>query len=121
MDTFLPIIFVAGLIGVHYYFQSRRSVTASTTEKVLATAWLWVRRLVCFFAVFLCLCGSLYAFYCLGTGAFSAMTIVGLAASIAFGYIFLHYGIYGAGLSRFSFSEDKPVHEQRKKRYGWRL
>lgn len=121
MDMLFPIIFVAVLIGIQYYFQSRRSLTASKTEKVLATVWLWIRRLVCFLAAFLCLCGSLYAFYCVWTGAFFAMTIVGMAAGVAFGYIFLHYGMYGSGFSRFNFSEDKPVHEQRKKRYGWRL
>jgi hypothetical protein len=34
------------------------------------------------------------------------------------GGMFVWWGIFGAGNAR-TFSDDKPVHNERKKRYGW--
>ena len=48
----LPVIvyMVAALVlAIPFYFVARRSETPTATETVLATLWLWLRRLLCWF------------------------------------------------------------------------
>ena len=47
--TFSVFLLAAGLGATPWYFETRdRNVPPSVPEIVLATVWLWLRRLVCF-------------------------------------------------------------------------
>jgi hypothetical protein len=107
----LPFVLFAG------YFATR-SATASSTEKRLARAWIIMRRLICFTAALvlglIAVCGFVLGFKSRDLGAFAFGAFFGLLA------IFSAWtGAYGAG-NRRAFSDDKPTHEERKARYGWK-
>lgn len=107
-----PFVLVAG------YFASRKSRPPSTTERVLARGWLLFRRTVCYVGA-----------ACVGMVGFM-MLLFAIAkhdggAALASGSFFLlcglfvRWGIYGAGEAR-TFADDRPVHEERRRRYGWK-
>ena len=120
MRTLLIVLIVAALFGFHWYFESRRSRAPTSVERVLATAWLWIRRLVCFFATGLCALLAGLLVMEMFRGKMPLTGIIGVVLAISFGFVTFHWGLYGTGLKRYDYQEDKPVHEQRKRRYGWR-
>ena len=107
-----PFALIAG------YFASRSRQQPSRTERVLARTWLFFRRAVCFVGA-----------TCMGVLSagmlVSAVTKHDSGAAFASGFflllcgVFVWWGIYGAGYRR-TFSDDRPVHEERRKRYGWK-
>lgn len=107
-----PFALIAG------YFASRSGRQPSKTERVLAKGWLFFRRTVCFVGA---TCMGLLSVAMLvvaitkrdGGAAFAAGCFLLLCS------LFVWWGIYGAGNAK-SFSDDRPVHEERRKRYGWR-
>lgn len=116
----IPFLFVAALIGVHAYFHSRRHRPPSKVERGLAMLWLVIRRLLCFSMTLLLWGGAVYMGYLVLTRTASPSLLWWCAGLLPFGYIFLHLGLYGAGYKRYDWSEDKSVHAERKRRYGWR-
>lgn len=119
-DMLLPLALPAVLLGIHFYFQTRQSRPVGRVERILATVWLWVRCIVCFGAAGLCVFGALFAIYDAVANSVSLTTLAGVVLSLAMAALFFHWGRYGAGYSRADLSEDRPVHEARRKRYGWR-
>jgi Na+/H+-dicarboxylate symporter len=116
----LPFVFVSVLVGISLYFKHARNRPVTRTERTAALIWLVLRRLVCFGAALpLLALAGLLVFYMYRT-SISAMGIVGLLLTSAAAFILIYYGLYGSGDRRFDLAEDKPTHELRKKRYGWR-
>lgn len=120
MKYFLPLLFVAAAVAVSFYFQSRRDSQPSATERLTALAWLIIRRIVCFGMALLCVAAAALVTYDMYRSSISAAAIVGVVLALSFSFILVHWGMYGSGHRRYDVRDDKPVHELRKKRYGWR-
>lgn len=113
-------IVVTGLLLlIPLYFESRRDKEPTGNERLLARAWLFVRRCLCFLAAMLF--GAVAIHGVLGfVGVTGASPPLGAALfSGAMSGVFFWWGIFGAGRFR-SFSDDRPEHERRRRRYGWR-
>ena len=120
MRALFTITILAAFIGFCWFFESRRSRPPSVAESALATAWLWFRRLVCFIATSLCALVAGLLLVQIVRGEMPLTGIIGVVLAVAFGFIIFHWGLYGMGRKRYDFLEDKPIHEERKRRYGWR-
>jgi len=121
--AFVALLAGMGLFTVAWlvlYEWRAKSQEASTPERVLAGAWLVVRRLVLFFVGLVFLLATLYAAF---TATWSAASwkqeLGGIAVGLLLSLVAFWVGIYGAGRRRF-FSDDRKVHNERKERYGWR-
>jgi hypothetical protein len=113
-------IVVTGLLMlIPLYFESRRDNEPTGSERFLARTWLFVRRCLCFLAAMLF--GALAIHGVLGlVGVTRDSPPLGVALfSGAMAGVFIWWGIFGAGRSR-TFSDDRPEHERRRRRYGWR-
>jgi hypothetical protein len=101
------------------FYERRQSSTPSTSERVLAYGWLVFRRLVCF------LVAAFFSFVAVGvvlaakTGAFSFSSVGAFLVCCFIAFIAAWVGVYGGGRRRGSWDE-RAVHQERKKRYGWR-
>lgn len=108
----LPFVLIAG------YFATRVG-PPSSTERRLARAWVIFRRFVCFTTALVV--GLISAF---GIGvAVKTRSLEVFWFGAFFGVLAVlaaWTGAYGAGKSGRTFSDDKPVHEERKARYGWK-
>lgn len=120
MDILVPVAGVAALFGVHYYFQSRRGKPPSKVERFFAAVWLLVRRVSCFGMAFCLWGGGGVLIYRIVVGAAPLLSLFWLGILVPIGYLFVHWGIYGRGYKKYDVLDDKPVHDERKKRYGWR-
>jgi hypothetical protein len=108
----LPFLLVAG------YFSTRIG-PASSTERRLARAWIIFRRFVCFTTALVV--GSIAAFGFVLAFKSRSPEMFGFAAFFgALALLAAWTGAYGAGNSGRTFSDDKPIHEERKTRYGWK-
>lgn len=93
------------------YEWRRRPGEPTKMERTLARGWLLFRRVACFaVAAFFLLVGAGMLFDGLFGPAMFALVIAAVAAWV---------GMYGAGRRR-AFGDDKSVHAERKRRYGWR-
>ncbi len=119
-DMLLPLALPAAMLGIHFYFQSRQGAPVGRVERFLATVWLWIRRIVCFGAAGLCVFGAAFVIHGAVVGSASLKTAIGVVLLLSTAGLFFHWGRYGAGYNRVDLSEDRPVHESRKRRYGWR-
>jgi hypothetical protein len=99
-------------------FEKSRSAAPSKSEKAVAYGWLIFRRVVCF---------SVAGFFGVATVAVlvfptqgsSFSSLVGAFLFSAFiAFIAAWVGMYGGGRRRAMW-EDRAVHQERKKRYGW--
>ncbi|TBR36444.1 MULTISPECIES: hypothetical protein [Dyella] len=120
MKQLVVIAFVALLVGVHWYFRTRADKPVSAVERGLATGWLWVRRITCFFAAAVALLGALSLIAHGILTDVDMMLIIGTVLLLALAALFTHWGVYGMGVRRYDTRDDRPVHEARAKRYGWR-
>ena len=111
----LAVIAVSAVIWFVVY-DRRQSAISSKPEKALAYGWLIFRRVVCF---------SVAAFFCVAGIAVlvqrqSFSSSVGAFLFCAFvAFIAAWVGVYGGGRRRAMW-DDQAVHQERKKRYGWR-
>ena len=119
MPDFLPFLFPAALIAVALYFRSRQGHAPTGTERRAALAWLLLRRLVCFSACLLCVVAVALCGYA-ALQSMSATAAIGAVLALSMSFVFAHWGMYGTGRPHSSMADDKPVHEARRKRYGWR-
>lgn len=103
------------IFGIPCYFMARSKLAPTRTETLLARVWLTFRRLVCFIGALL-------------FGAVALLTAVkegfsqewlGILFMSLFALAFAWWGVFGAG-ERRTWSDDKPMHQARKKRYGWK-
>lgn len=120
MPELLTLVVVGLFIAIAAYFKSRQHAAPSRTERVAAMLWLLVRRLVCFSAAALCLLGSGLMAYSMVASSATWIGAIGIAVALPFAFIFAHLGMYGGGRYRYDMRDDRPVHEARRKRYGWR-
>lgn len=115
-DTFIIFSFLAVPILISYYFNSRKSKIPSSSEKIVASVWLLIRRLVCFSAaIFL---GGLAILIVI----FSDFTFQSFGASFAFIVVSafcIWVGFYGQGWKRADWKDDVALHNQNKARYKW--
>ena len=117
METLLLPLFVAAL-GISIYFQSRRG-SATIAERRVALTWLWLRRIVCFGAAALCASFASVACYAMLTSPVTSLSVIGALLFLSLAYVFVHLSMYGMGRALSGVTDDKAVHESRKKRYGW--
>ncbi|WP_349656405.1 hypothetical protein [Xanthomonas sp. 10-10] len=120
MESFIPIAFVIALLWVHFYFESRRHKKPDRLERFFAGLWLLIRRVLCFGMALAFWGGSGYVVYQVASRSVPVSSLFWLGLLLPIGYLFVHWGIYGRGYRQYDFLDDKPVHEERKKRYGWR-
>jgi formate-dependent nitrite reductase membrane component NrfD len=98
-------------------YERRRSSAPSPAERVLARGWLMFRRTVCFaVATFFVLVAIGVA---VAAGDSSRSRLGPMLFSLFIAGMAVWVGLYGGGRAP-SMSDDREVHEQRKKRYGWR-
>ncbi len=119
-STCLVFLFAAGLGAVPWYFETRdRTASPSSAELILATLWLWLRRLVGFGV------GGYFLFGAFSTvttnpekKSFDDMWLAALALAVA-GVCFLYLGYFGQGHIRSELRDDIRLHSENKKRYKW--
>lgn len=114
--------FLGVMIGISWYFHSCRSSQPSTIETTIATAWLFVRRLVGFIgAVFFLFASVMVAFALFPQAAqLSILYRLGAAALflVASGFC-ISVAIFGHE-RRSSLGVDIARHHENKRRYRWR-
>jgi hypothetical protein len=119
-STFLVFLLAAGLGAVLWYFETRdRNAPPSLTEIVVATIWIWLRRLVGFGM------GSYFLFGAFTTvtsnpdkKSFEDMWLTALALA-AGGLYFLYLGYFGRGHKSAELRDDIRLHSENKNRYRW--
>ena len=112
----------AGVLLVTY-LSSHAHRPASRTESVIATAWLFFRRMVGFLAAVIFLAGAVAA----GCGVTPALESVSLVLRVplalvlvAVGCLCAWVGVFGQGANRYSWKDDVALHSANKRRYKWR-
>lgn len=94
-----------------------RSQSRSPAERLLARGWLIFRRTACFAVA------AFFVLIAIGVAVVpedSSRSRLGpILFSLFIAGMAVWVGLYGGGRAR-SMSDDREVHEQRKKRYGWR-
>ena len=120
MEFLVILLIVMALVAIPTYFQSHRASAPTRIERWLATAWLWFRRAVCFLAAALFTTFSALLSYDVATGEVRFAALLGAIVLLAFAWMSAHWGIYGAGKSKTDLRANEDIHEQLKKRYGWR-
>jgi hypothetical protein len=113
--SLLQIIFGAMLVFVLVwsvaYEWRRRAEKPTGIEQSLARGWLLFRRIACFtVAAFFLLVGTRSLLNGFIAPSFFCLVVAGMAVWV---------GIYGGGRRR-SITDDRRVHTERKRRYGWR-
>lgn len=110
-------IFASSIICISCYFSHRRKYLPTKSEKLAANVWLFIRRSVAvvailFFSIILImsLITDLEVEKKFGLAFFSLSIII----------ISIWVGVYGQGNNRFDFEDDLELHNENKKRYGWR-
>lgn len=113
---------VALLALIPLYFGTRdRTKKASATETILATAWVWFRRLVCFTVGGLCILGVAIALLSPETDKSTLKTWLASLGVFLFGFAIILLGIYGQGVNRYDWKDDVRLHRENKVRYKWWL
>lgn len=116
-----PVVLVLVPVGFwalwQAFFEDRleSEVPPSTAERVLATAWVWVRRLV-LWAIGLPL--SAYSAIAV-VGAPDVRSAFGPLGGLFIGVFAMWVGAFGAGRAK-STADDLSIHNKRKRRYEWK-
>jgi len=110
---------IALFIGIDVYVRARANRPPDRLERALALAWLIIRRTLChgMAALMTALAGGM-GWAVLDRKA-PAGNLLGSLALVVFALICVHWGRFGRGYST-SALDDKPVHERRRRRCGWR-
>ena len=115
--------FVAVMIGISWYFYSRRSALPSTLEILAANTWLFVRRLVGFVgAIFFFFCSVMVGFALFPRAAeLTLLYRIGTAPFLLLVSAFcIWVAIFGQGPNRHAWRDDVALHHENKRRYRWR-
>jgi hypothetical protein len=110
------------LAAIPWYFGTRnRSSPPSGLERVLASMWVWFRRIL----------GLSMGVLMIVAGAYALFSEVGarglphrwLAAGllIFLGLFLMYFAIVGQGHRRHDWRDDVALHKENKRRYRWRL
>ena len=100
-------------------YERRKSANPSKSENALAFGWLIFRRVVCFSAAVFFGVVAIAVLVAADEGS-SFWSVAGLflfCACVAFMAVWV--GISGGG-RQLLMSDDRTVHQERKKRYGWK-
>jgi len=116
--TFVVWLLFCGLLAIPFYFKSRKNKPPSSAEKIVAASWLIIRRLVCFSASLLFGAVTLTVAHQIIIQKPSGEVYLVFAGSAILTAFCIWWGVFGTGESRSAF-DDRPMHEERKKRYGW--
>lgn len=119
----LVFLFVAVFVSISLLFHSQRAKPPTVFEKIVATSWLLLRRLVCFAGALLFLVGAIALSFNLTDNAIpiDAFTRFGYALFLfAVSAFCVWAAIYGQGQYRGELKDDVALHRENKKRYGWR-
>jgi hypothetical protein len=121
MKAFQILIAVMAVFALVWFvlYERRQSAIPSKSEKALAYGWLIFRRAVCFLvAAFFSVVGvALLVVPKQGSSFISSAGAFVFCAFVAF--IAAWVGVYGGGRRRAMW-DDQAVHQELKKRYGWR-
>lgn len=115
--------FIAVVGGVSWLFYSQRNKQPTKFESIVATGWLFVRRVVCFAGALLFLVGAvIFAFDLLeGTAVIGILTRLGYALFLLLlSAVCVLAAIHGWGQSLGDWKGGAILHSKNKKRYGWR-
>lgn len=113
-------LIAAFIFSMPFYFASKRSGQPTAAETVIATVWLWFRRLVCWFGAlgFAAVSVWLVAKADMSNGLFET---VGAPLFCAFMAMLLFYvGLVGQGYNRGHWKDDVQLHKENKQRYKWK-
>jgi len=110
------------LAAIPWYFGTRdRSSPSSRLERVLATMWVWFRRILGVSMGILIFAGGLYALSSeAGAQGLPNRWIAG-GLLILVGIFLIYFGIFGQGHRRYDWRDDIALHKENKRRYRWRL
>jgi hypothetical protein len=115
--------FLAVLIGISWFFYSRRSAPPSASETAAANVWLFLRRLVGFAGSILFLIGSVKFAFDLFPRPLELTLLgrIGVALFLLLGSAFcIRVAIFGRGPNRYDWRDDVALHRENKRRYHWR-
>lgn len=115
--------FVAIMIGISWYFYSRRSAAPTTFEILAANTWLFVRRLVGLVGALFFLFASVMVGFALFPRAaeLGLLYRLGTALFLLLASAFcIWVAIFGQGPNRYALRDDIALHNENKRRYRWR-
>ena len=119
-STVYGFLLLAVVTAIPLYFGTRdRQKPASTFETILATVWLWLRRLVCFTFGAGLLFGAYSTVKSNPLGVPSSDVWLATAALTTGGLFGLYLGVFGQGTNRSELRDDIRLHSENKKRYRW--
>ena len=108
------------IAAIPWYFGTRnRSTSANLLEVVLATLWVWFRRLVGVVAGSFFLFGAWKAATAETWGNGAASPWVAAVVLAGFGIFSLYVGIVGQGWNKADWRDDVALHQNNKRRYKW--
>jgi len=101
--AFLFFAICTGAILVSYYFSSRETGTPTAAEKIAATGWLFIRRVVCFTAAIPFAGVTIEIMRSSGT---ISEKFWGIGLSLMMSVFFVWVGIFGQGWQRLYLKDD---------------
>lgn len=122
---FLLFLFLSLSIGFVWFLSQGRSKSPSTSESVIASSWLWFRRVVSFSGAVLFLVGAVwFPIYGNPFRAGEHLTflegIVAILFILALAALCVWVGIFGQGVSPRDWRDDVALHHENRRRYHWR-
>ncbi len=120
LGTIIAAVIVAALAAIPWYFGTRdRSTEPSLLERILASLWVWFRRIVGIGAggIFLWAGWGIAHSKATADQAMSPLLAGGLIALLGLCCIYL--GIVGQGWNRADWRDDVALYRHNKRRYKW--
>ena len=120
LGSIVAVLAVATLAAIPWYFDTRdRSTEPSALERVLATLWLWFRRIVGISAgvIFLWAGWGIARSGATANDAMSPLLVGPLIALL--GLFCIYIGIVGQGWNRADWRDDIDLYRNNKRRYKW--
>jgi hypothetical protein len=118
--TFQVFLAAAALGAIPWYFGTRdRTKPPSFAEKVFATLWVWLRRLLGFTVGGFCIVGAYFMATSNPGGKSQSSLWLGSLALAVFGGVVVYLGVFGQGTNKYDFRDDISLHSENKKRYRW--
>ena len=119
VSTFEVAAGVAMLAAIPFYFGTRdKSRQVSATERFFATAWLWLRRLLCCGMGLALSLGALFDAFVPGAMPPAGNRWIILAGGLVFGAALIAFGIIGESSLR-GWRANVEAHRAHRRRYGW--
>lgn len=118
--TLLLLVGFALVVAIPWYFGTRdRAAQPSSVERVAATLWVWLRRVVGFSAGALMIAAAAAIAFGRNPGPAPLHPWIMAAVLVLLGVFFIYVGIVGQGTRRYQWKDDLALHKQNKRRYRW--